>query len=235
MKIFVGTPMLDGSCKEAYTLSIVHLCGEAMRRNIGLDFYFLSGESILPRARNAIAHNFLYNSDADYLLFIDSDMGFNASEVLDMLNTGKEVVSAVCQKKKINWDAVKIAAQKNVPTSDLPFYGNVYVFQGEHEPVRLGSREVVEVDVVGTGILFIHRSAFEKLKPHVRTYRNVQEGTSVKDIHEFFSIEIHPETRVMLSEDFYFSNLWKRHGGQLFVAPWTSGVLHVGSHAFGSF
>lgn len=234
MKIFVGTPMLDGSCKEAYTMSVINLCGEAMRRKIGLEFYFLSGESILPRARNNIAHNFLYNSDADYLLFIDSDMGFNAAEILDMLNTDKEVISAVCQKKKIDWNGVKNAAQKNVPTSDLPFYGNIYVFQGEHEPVRLGSREPVEVDVVGTGILFIHRSVFEHLIPHVKTYRNVEEGTNVRDIHEFFSIGIHPETRVMLSEDFYFSKLWKDNGGKLFVAPWTN-VMHIGNHAFGGF
>lgn len=214
-------------------MSVINLCGEAMSRKIGLEFYFLSGESILPRARNNIAHNFLYNSDADYLLFIDSDMGFNAAEILDMIDTGKEVVSAVCQKKKINWDAVKIAAQKNVPTSELPFYGNTYVFQGEHSQVRLGSRELVEVDVVGTGILFIHRSVFEKLKPHVRVYRNVEEGTKVRDIHEFFSIDIHPETRVMLSEDFYFSKLWKDYGGKMFIAPWTN-VLHVGNHSFGS-
>jgi len=233
MNIFVGTPMLDGSCKEGYTMSLINLCGEAMRRKIGLDFYFLSGESVLPRARNNIAHNFLYNSNADYLLFIDSDMVFNAAEILDMVDTGKEVISAVCQKKKIDWDAVKIAAQKNVPTKELPFYGNVYVFQGEHEQVRIGSREPVEVDVVGTGILFIHRSVFEKLKPRVKTYRGVEEGSG--NIHEFFSIGIHPETNVMLSEDFYFSNLWKSHGGKMFVAPWTTGVLHVGNHAYGSF
>jgi len=233
MNIFVGTPMLDGSCKEGYTMSVINLCGEAMRRKIGLDFYFLSGESILPRARNNIANNFLYNSDADYLLFIDSDMVFNAAEILDMADSGMDVISAVCQKKKIDWDAVKIAAQKNVPTSELPFCGNTYVFQGEHEPVKLGSRTPVEVDVVGTGILLIHRRVFESLKSHVRTYRGVEEGSG--DIHEFFSIDIHPETRVMLSEDFYFSNLWRSKGGKMFLAPWTTSVLHVGNHAYGGF
>ena len=65
-------------------------------------FNDLYNESLINRARNTLTELFL-RSDADYLLFIDGDEGFNADGVIDMIDTGLDVIGAAVPMKAINW------------------------------------------------------------------------------------------------------------------------------------
>ena len=104
-KIMIGTPMYGGMCCGAYTVTLsglVHFCAV---NGIRLHFSFVYNESLITRARNNIAYDFL-KSDCTHLMFIDADTRFDIQDVLTLACLDKDVVSAAIPKKLINWENV---------------------------------------------------------------------------------------------------------------------------------
>jgi len=83
-KIFVATPMYGGQCSGTFVQSIQALQTELKNAGVELQSYYLFNESLITRARNYCADEFL-RSNATHLLFIDSDIGFRPKDVLSML------------------------------------------------------------------------------------------------------------------------------------------------------
>ena len=83
-KLFVATPMYGGMCAGMYTRSISDLAAICAKYQIQLQLYFLFNESLITRARNYCADEFM-RSNATHLMFIDSDIGFNPQDVIAML------------------------------------------------------------------------------------------------------------------------------------------------------
>ena len=83
-KLFVAAPMYGGMCAGMFCKSTNDLSALFRAHNIELKFYYLFNESLITRARNYCADEFM-RSDSTHLLFIDSDIGFNAQDVLAML------------------------------------------------------------------------------------------------------------------------------------------------------
>jgi hypothetical protein len=96
---------------------------------------------------------------------------------------------------------------------------------------------VIEVRHGGTGFMLIKRKVFEDLMPHVPTYRtssfkDPETGEYVKPLtHEFFATSI-DDTGALLSEDYHFCDLWRKHGGKIYANPFIK-LEHVGTYVFG--
>jgi hypothetical protein len=52
-------------------------------------------------------------------------------------------------------------------------------------------------------------------------------------IREFYATDIHPETNGLISEDYYFCLLARRHGFKIYAAPWVH-LTHTGPYEFDS-
>ena len=78
-KIFLATPMYGGVCHGAYTKARADLMILCTKHAIDVKLYFMFNESLITRARNYLADEFL-RSGYDYLLFIDSDIHFEAQD-----------------------------------------------------------------------------------------------------------------------------------------------------------
>ena len=86
--------------------------------------------------------------------------------------------------------------------------------------------------------MLIKRSTFEIIeqKMEIPTYRNdvgdlsnnVQAGEQIK---EFFACPIDPDSKRLLSEDYYFCKKAREHGYKVWAAPWVQ-LAHVGTYAF---
>ena len=83
-KLFVSAPMYGGMCAGMFTRSANDLSALAVHYGIEVRFYYLFNESLITRARNYCCDEFL-RSDCTHMLFIDSDIGFSANDVLTML------------------------------------------------------------------------------------------------------------------------------------------------------
>ena len=83
--------------------------------------------------------------------------------------------------------------------------------------------------------MMIKRGVFEKLAPHVPEYRiSTQKvnGEYVKPLtSEFFGLSI-DDSGCMLSEDYHFCELWRKHGGKVHANPFIK-LQHVGTYIFG--
>ena len=90
-KLFIATPMYGGLCYGYYTQAIMTLQTQLQQNKIDTAVSFLFNESLIQRARNALAHGFL-KTDHTHLLFIDADIRFNPADVLPMMLADKPII-----------------------------------------------------------------------------------------------------------------------------------------------
>jgi hypothetical protein len=88
----------------------------------------------------------------------------------------------------------------------------------------------------GTGYMLIKRQVFEGLMKHVPTYTSdmyaaIDTERKPKIIHQFFDTSIDPDDNKLLSEDYHFCKLARKHGYKVWAAPWVS-LTHTGTYTF---
>jgi len=244
-KLFVATPMYGGQCAGMYTKSIADLSAFCARYQIPMQLYYLFNESLITRARNYCADEFM-RSDATHLMFIDSDIGFNPQDVIAMLalmtdESEYDVLGGPYPKKCISWEKIKQAVDKGVADEDpntLDKYVGDYVFNPKGGQREIPLSQPVEVLELGTGFMMIRKKTFEQYrdtypelsyKPdHVRT----DHFDGSREIHAYFDCIIDPESKRYLSEDYNFCYHVTKMGGKNFLCPWMK-LQHVGSYIFG--
>src|ERR1700749_3135240 len=79
--VFIATPMYGGMASGIYTVSMVQLSAVFFRNRVDSLYAVTSSESLVPNARNVLANQFL-ESQATHLMWIDSDIGFNALDII---------------------------------------------------------------------------------------------------------------------------------------------------------
>ena len=236
-KLFIATPMYGGMCAGYYAQSLLSLQNLLRDNRIDTAASFLFNESLIQRARNALAHGFL-KTDFTHLMFIDADIRFDPKDVLPMILADKPIICGIYPKKEINWSAVHAAAQAGVPPEELKKYSGSFVvnlvgYAGEQR-VELG--QPCEIWNGGTGFMLIKREVFEQLKDKVPSYINDTNdlgGAIGQDrIYEFFATSIEPIGERLLSEDYHFCKIWREKcGGTVWAAPWAH-LGHIGTHMF---
>jgi len=244
-KIFLATPMYGGVCHGAYTKALADLMILATKHAIDVKLYFMFNESLITRARNYLTDEFL-RSGYDYLLFIDSDIHFEAQDVLVLShfainNDNMDVICGPYPKKAISWEKIKQAvdrgfADKN-PLLLEEFVGD-YVFNPADGITQFKIDEPVEVKEGGTGFMLIKRTAFEawdkayperSYKPdHVRT----KSFDGSREIMAYFDCVIDPESKRYLSEDYMFCQHSRAIGLKVWMLPWIK-LKHAGTYIFG--
>lgn len=159
--------------------------------------------------------------DNQYLLFIDSDMGFSPDMVLDMFHFDEPVVGA-------------IYPQRNLPTS---WAGSG---TGEVQTTRRGN--FMEVEGVGMGVTLIRRDVitvmlqkFPELidtKIGLQPYAKILQSAGANRLLRVFDKMTIPE-RGVVSEDLSFCIRWRQCGGQVWAAVGYR-ISHVGPYDYGA-
>ena len=181
------------------------------------------------------------------MLFIDADLGFDADDVIRMIQADKALIGGQYAKKKINWDVVKRVVQgcPDIP----PAHVNAVIAESTFRPIgdtmSFDINQPVEVESIATGMMLIRREVFEGMIEKLGHEINIISGgsetmdpktmTRVTDAHRkaysFFDVSIDPVSRAYTSEDFTFCKRWRQIGGQVFLAPWTR-TVHVGTYEY---
>ena len=167
-KLFIASPMYGGLCYGYYAQSLMTLQNTLRDNKIDVAMSFLFNESLIQRARNALAHGFL-KTDFTHLMFIDADIHFNPQDVLPMILADKPIICGIYPKKEINWEMVHKAAVAGVPPQDLRKYSGSFVVNlvGYAGEAQVQVDQPVEIWNGGTGFMLIKREVFEKLREHV--------------------------------------------------------------------
>jgi hypothetical protein len=244
-KLFVATPMYGGQCHGSYTKAITDLMILCTKYGIEAKLFFIFNESLVQRARNYLTDEFV-RSGMDYMIFIDSDIHFEAQDVLVMMHfaTTRDDMDVVCgpyPKKAISWEKIKVAVDKGYadknPNNLEEFVGD-FVFNPADGVTQFRVDEPIEVKESGTGFMLITREALQKYdkafplqsyKPdHVRT----ENFDGKREIMAYFDCVICPDTKRYLSEDYMFCQWMRKAGGKVWLLPWLR-LKHAGSYIFG--
>jgi len=235
--IFVATPMYGGMCIGNYASALMQLPMIISRAGMRMYYTYMMNESLITRARNRIAYDFLA-TDATHLMFIDADIGFNPNDIVEMVKRDVDICCGLYPKKEISWGRVTQAVQMGVPPHELKDHTGTFVVNlVNNERIEVKVNELMEITNGGTGFMLIKREVFEALADKVPEYTNdMYLSTDVVEtpnmIKEFFATSIDPEANNrLLSEDYHFCKLARKNGFKIHAAPWVQ-LTHTGTYIF---
>lgn len=236
-RLFIGTPMYGGNCTGAYTTGLMSLALNMPVLGMELVPGFIMNESLVQRARNACVMSFL-DSSCDYLMFIDADIGFNSTNILEMIlaskQTGHKIIGANYSMKTINWPAAIQAWKDGVRPDKLGHCSGKHVVRPiSEDAVTVSNSDLYPVKYLGTGFMLIHKSVFEDMKAICEPYRaNNAPPTyrELRDSHLYFDCKT-DEHKIYMSEDYFFCHNAMKLGIQPQLAMWIN-LSHLGTYAF---
>ena len=232
--VFIATPMYGGMCHGSYAKSVFNTMKHLFDNGHEVQYRDMYNNSIITEARDLFTHMFL-NSGCDYLLFVDADQSFKPEDIVEMMKEDKDIIGGVVPKKRINWTSVAEAAKYGVSPEMLSKFSgefNLALIPGQDQPEDF--TKSFEVSHIGTGMMLIKRSVFEKLKEHVREYTysgvGVLGANAGDKMYEYWKTDI-SDNGTLMGEDVNFCNMWRKIGGKVYAAPYAK-TTHVGSYIF---
>ncbi len=229
-------PLYEGNISHVTLTGIIDLIQWFSSKNIEYKFYFISKDSLVSRARNTIVTKFLDDKDfsGTHLFFLDADIGFSHKNFERLLDYNKDLVCGVYPTKGINWERLKTLDNKTVKPQNLMNY-NVNFIDPSNIKLDNGFTEVKEG---ATGFMLIKKEVFLKLKDNYSDLKFTPRPSSIlsgsENCYDFFKVGNYKDKKGnvnYLSEDFYFSTLWRDIGGKIF-ADLTSELSHLGKFSF---
>lgn len=155
--VFIATPSYSGQFCADYVRSLAETSVRLTHAGIGMYYSQAVGNPFLDIARNDLVDQFMA-TDADTLLFIDDDVGWDPKMVTRVLSYPQEVVGGLVPKR----DAKR----------EDSYHDNAITGQ-------YSANGLLEAFEIPTAFLAIKRSAFEKLK---KPYFKI--GDNAKDFGE---------------------------------------------------
>ena len=215
MSILIGLPCYGGVVSDKTTNALFKLGKQFVRNNIDHGILTLANESLISRGRSRIANFFINNTEFEYLFFLDSDVGFEADDVLKLLNHNKEMVCGA------------------YPMKTIPLKWNFTITEPKQ---REG--DLVAIDKIGIGFSLIHRNVFIRIAkqyPELK-YVPTNESTTHNPTEQEFNNSYHyfhemRQGNIYLPEDLSFFTRARSVGMQAWMDT-SINLCHVGSHVF---
>lgn len=228
----IATPIYDGA-QGGYVRAVLALALAAESQGVSVRFEFVLNQASIDRTRNILANLFL-QGDYTHLLFIDSDVDFEAADVFSMVramdgNPDCAVLGAPVARRVVNWSNVARAADRGLAkdrAADLARFSGEFAFSFLRPDQSFALTDLVELARIGTGLLLIRRDVLTVLRdahPDLayQTDPSEQQGYRIADrACAFFLPMIDPGTHQLLSEDFAFCRRVTDAGFRIWLAPW---------------
>ena len=189
---------------------------------IDFDIQFIGFDSLIPRARNYLAHIFMSNDKYDKLFFLDVDIQFNPKDIVALYNHPDKIICGAYPKKKLERSIIT----KNVLLNKDPLANASKLAIN----VSNTKENIQQIDEAPTGFLMIHKDVFEFLKNHVDFYfSDISAYQSQNKIYNFFSPFVHKNR--YLSEDYAFSHLCRKHNFKITLLKDIK-LKHIGTYIY---
>lgn len=204
-------PCYAGQLTEATFSSFVRFSLLARQHNLNWSLDTMVNESLITRGRNNLAAKMMHNEKATHLMFIDSDIRFDADAIMKLVDADKDIVGGM------------------YPVKGYPIR---YVVNGTADPVLEGQLE--EVRHIGTGFMMIKRTVFTQMFakfPEKKFKDSINVGAQYEPfMYALFETCLDADGHYM-SEDWYFCDKWRDMGGKIFAHK---GIVlsHTGYHEF---
>lgn len=209
--VVIATPAYDGKLTDGCAKSISDARILCIRAGIWTDFLTLGGCAYLPMARNKLVRDFLANSKATDLVFIDADVGFSARSLVRLLGHDVDVVAGAYRYK---------VDEERYPV--LPLAADGHEGEATAPPRVDEATGLITAGMVPSGFLRIRRAVFERFlehygAPNLAVVERNRDGTERERYYDFFDTQKVGEQ--WFGEDVRFGQLWQAMGGELWIDP----------------
>ena len=214
MRIGLCTPCYNEQVHYDFMLSVMAVDRMAGQLGHDLKTYIAAGTAILPRVRNRLIAQAM-DDQCDWIVCIDDDIGFNATDFFRLFKHGVDVVAAAPAKRHHRWDEQPAAVAK------FPV--------GKIMGKRTGAGRIWRMEAVATGFMAIHSSVINRLESVTVPY--IADGSPVRNWFWLDMITIDGQVTDE-GEDYNFCRKFKSVGGECWVDPdirvrhYTGSVCH---------
>ncbi len=203
VSVVFATPTFSMQPAMEYAASLSSTFYKLSERKVNVAIRFRPGLCFVDVARNFLITEFLEDSKADDLFFLDDDVGWPPDKVVEFLERPEEVLCGVYPKRQDELDFPTILAfddKKRVITRD---------------------NKLVEALFVPFGFVRLKRSACEKLAENATRYvfpdpKNPNGGK--REIYDIFGMGP-TGTGDYHGEDGWFCERWRKLGGRIWLDP----------------
>ena len=239
-KIMVCTPV-HSECSIHYTQALLKFQQACLMRKILVSFTLMKS-SLVTQGRNLCVAEMLNHADHyTHLLFIDSDIDFNAETIFKMLEKDKDIIGVPYPMKTLSWDKMWRRLHEKEDAiqgpDDLMSSGYTYPVKTDN-PNNVEARDgVIELTHIPTGCMLIKRKVLTdmiKKYPELEIYQPTNiNGKEVKkeNFFNFFDTLHETNTKRYFGEDFGFCQRWTDIGGKVFVYIMDY-INHVGEYQY---
>ena len=166
--IFVATPV-HSECSIHYAQGLLEFQKLCFQKNVDVTFQIMKS-SLVTQGRNLCVASFL-SSSMTHLLFVDSDILFNAESIFKMIERDKDVISIPYPLKTLRWDKAyeKMKQGKIKSGEDIRKSLHTYPMKIPNNNNVDVDRGVIEVTHSPTGCMLIKKSVFTKMIKNTQT------------------------------------------------------------------
>lgn len=205
--VFIALPAYDFKVSLKLAVSLARFAQEAPQHGITIQIGSICGCSVVSRARNLLAQDFLESTCTD-LLFIDSDINFEPDAIYRLLAWGGE-------KKGIVAAVPRVRDTNKVYIMDLDI---------EEDHIIMDYMGLVRAKRVATAFMLVQRKVFETLveKHPEWEYYDTKSDRTLSCLFDFVLTE-----EGYIGEDFLFCDRAREEGFEVWIDP-TITLGHMG-------
>ena len=233
--LFIATPCYGGQVNVFFMESIINLVMECQKHRIICSFFKIPFESLIPRARNVCASAFI-KSTCTHMIFIDSDIEFNALDVIQMINTDVDLIGGSYPTKGLNSKLFEQNKNSSSSYKDIISKSVNYTSKQFKSKVTEKNKKKLECSYIATGFMLIKRNVFTRLiEINGETIKYINDIPAYKqytvndELYDFFQTKIIDKKYV--SEDYGFCKLWDSIGGKIYT-DLTIKLNHIGNMTY---
>lgn len=233
LNLLVCLPTTSQSMKSATAVSIANACAALTRLGHNVDLHNIDSAEIVT-ARDMFANMVLHSDHWDHLLFIDSDMRFDPSLIIRMIETGADMCGAAYVRRTLDIAQLiefSVGGQEaGAALARASSFTFKLAWDDEPTEIRL-ERGFCPVAAVGMGCVLISRTALQSMvDAAVVRERKDLNAPGGKICWSFF--EITEVDGVRLGEDYSFCYRWTSIMKRPLLVCIDTPIGHIGAFEF---
>jgi len=225
--LYIATPLYGEDVKVAYMDGMIKLSKELEKAGIPSIREHIMHTSLITKARNECISHFMNNTKLDHFIFIDSDIGFNAIDVIKLMNYDKLLIAATYPKKHLNWEEIQKCLYNDMPETSKELFETTSQYTLYPKKDAMVKDKLLQVERVGTGFMMIKRELILKLEKKYPELMYLENG---KKGYGMFETMI--KNKEILSEDYAFCERVNNIGEKVYIDPSINLTHHGGNIKF---
>jgi hypothetical protein len=199
--IFIALPAYDFKVSLKLAVSLARFAQQAAQHGIDIQIGSICGCSVVSRARNLLAQDLL-ESNCDYLMFIDSDINFEADDIFRLMAWGTD------PKKGIVAGVPRTRSETKTYIATLD--------HDENGELTMNGMGLVRAKRVATAFMLVRREVFETLEKKQPEWAYYDAKTD-RTLSCMFDFQLADEGYI--GEDFLFCDRVRSHGFEVWIDP----------------